>query len=335
MPESFLRRVRRRAITVPGVLVAFVLTTAALPALVLIALALDLARGRRTLASARMVVLLEAFLGTECLGLALLAVTWLLTLGAPARREALTFRVQRLYTALHLASLRGIFAVRIEVEGDALLGEGGPLLVFSRHASIADVILPGGFIANRHGYHLRYVLKRELLIDPCLDVAGHWIPNHFVARDGVETTREIEAIRALKAGLGPRDGVLIYPEGTRFTAQKRARLLDKLGGDPDARARASRLRHLLPIRPGGALGLLDAPPACDLIFLGHAGLEGLTSIADLASGALVGRTIQIRFHRVRAAAIPASPADRLAFLDAEWQRIDDWLSALVAEGAEG
>jgi 1-acyl-sn-glycerol-3-phosphate acyltransferase len=172
---------------------------------------------------------------------------------------------------------------------------------------------------------LRYVLKRELLVDPCLDLAGHWLPNRFVARDGADTAREVEAVRALKCGIGKDEGVLLYPEGTRFTVEKRRRVLERLAGA--ARERAERLQHVLPLRPGGALALLEAPPACDVLFIGHHGLEGFAHVADIMRGALVGRTVTLRFWRVPASSIPAGAEARRAWLEEEWQRMDDWLSA--------
>jgi 1-acyl-sn-glycerol-3-phosphate acyltransferase len=324
------RRVARRLVTIPAVVLGLAMTTAALPALVTLALAVDLARpaGRRALSSVRVVLFLEAFLLAESLGVALLGLIWIATIGRPRRREDLTWPVQRFYTGMQMRSVQAIFALRFEVEGADRAAEGGPVVVLCRHASIVDALVPSAFVANRHRIKLRYVLKRELLADPCLDVAGHFLPNHFVARDGSDSEREIDAVRALKAGIGADDGVLIYPEGKRFTEGKRRRALERLEGDPDALARARRLRHLLPIRPGGALALLDAAPACDVIFLGHAGLEGFSSVADIWAGALVGRTVRVRFWREPAASIPEGDAARLAWLAARWQRLDDWLDAL-------
>ena len=126
-----------------------------------------------------------------------------------------------------LTSVTWIFSLKFVLQGDEQVLPG-PLLVFVRHASLVDVLIPGGFIANAHHLELRYVLKRELLIEPCLDVAGHWIPNHFVDRGGSHTDTELNAVRALKDNLGPNEGVILYPEGTRFSARKRDSLLRKL-----------------------------------------------------------------------------------------------------------
>lgn len=93
----------------------------------------------------------------------------------------------------------------------------------------------------------------------------------------------------------------------------------------------SKLRHVLPARPGGTLALLDAAPACDVVLLGHHGLGGLANIADIWRGALVGRQIRVRFWRVPAAQVPATTEARQAWLAAQWQTLDDWLDTLGPE----
>lgn len=321
-----LRRYARRAITIPFVVLSLVAVLAALPLLLPVAFVVDLPRaaGRRSFVTLRVVLFGVCFLVTEVLGLALLLGVWISSLGRPRLREARTWPVQRWYTAMHYRALRSLFRLRFEVEG-AETASPGPLLVLVRHASIIDSLVPAVFIANAHRMRLRYVLKRELLVDPCLDLAGHWLPNRFVARDGADTASEVEAVRELKSGLGPDEGVLLYPEGTRFTPAKRRRVLERLDGA--ARERAARLQHLLPIRPGGALALLDAPPACDVLLIGHHGLEGFAHVADIMRGALVGSTVRLRFWRVPASSIPAGADARRAWLAEEWQRIDDWLSS--------
>lgn len=329
--DPFFARLRRRALTISGITLALCLVTALLPALLVVALAVDLLRpvGRRTFASIRLALMLEAYLFTEVFGLCSLAFCWLSTVGSARRREALTFGVQRLYTGMHFAAVRRLFALRFVLEDEDLARPNGPLVVLVRHASIIDTLLPAAFIANRHGTELRYVVKRELLVDPCIDVAGHWLPTVFVARDGADSHRAIEAVRGLKKNLPTNGGVLLYPEGTRFTHGKRARALARLADDPVALAQAEGLRHVLPLRAGGVQALLDADPSCDVLFMGHSGLEGFSFIRDIWAGELVGRTIRVKFWREPAATVPSDRDARLAWLSARWQRLDDWLAELA------
>lgn len=329
--DPFFARLRRRALTVSGITLALGLVTALLPALLALALVVDLLRpmGRRTFASVRLVLMLESYLFTEVFGLCSLAFCWLTTLGSPGRRATRTFAVQRLYTGMHFAAVRRLFALRLVVEGGELARPAGPVVVLVRHASIIDTLLPAALIANRHGTELRYVVKRELLVDPCIDVAGHWLPTVFVARDGADSHRAIEAVRSLKKGLPDNGGVLLYPEGTRFTQGKRRRAIERLADDPIARAQAERLRHLLPLRMGGVQALLDADPPCDVLFVGHAGLEGFSFIRDIWAGELLGRTIRVKLWRESAATVPTDRDARLAWLADRWQRLDDWLAEVA------
>ena len=89
-----------------------------------------------------------------------------------------------------------VFALRTVIEGEDAI-EPGPILVFIRHVSQADTLLPVVLITRRHGIALRFVLKQELLWDPCLDIVGHRLPNVFVRRGSGESEREIAAVQRL------------------------------------------------------------------------------------------------------------------------------------------
>ncbi len=93
--------------------------------------------------------------------------------------------------------------------------------------------------------------KRELLWDPYLDLAGHRLATAFVRRESREHDVDVAVVEALARDLGPHDAVVIFPEGTRFTAAKRARILAMLAErDEAAFAHALRLKNLLPPRSG-------------------------------------------------------------------------------------
>ena len=54
------------------------------------------------------------------------------------------------------------------------------------------------------------------------------MPNYFLDRRSTDAAAEVEQVRALGRELGEGDGVLIYPEGTRFTPEKRERAIEIL-----------------------------------------------------------------------------------------------------------
>lgn len=330
--ETVLRRLR----TIPPLVLGLLLVMALMPVLLLVGLATD---GVRRVASGtpptatRLALFLWVYLAAETVGLLALATLWLASLGG--RREAwlrdATWRLQQRWAGTLFGAARTLFRIRVEVSGDDEV-EPGPLLVLVRHASILDTLLPANLIARPHGIHLRYVLKRELLADPCLDVAGRRLPNYFVRR-GTGEAREVERVRELAAGLDPKDGVLIYPEGTRFTPARRARAIARIAErDPERAARAERLRHLLPPRLGGVAALLEGAPEADVLVVAHHGLEGLRSVGDIWRGGLVGLVLRVRIARVARSRVPVDAATRPDWLYAAWEDVDGWLEELSHGG---
>lgn len=328
--ETVLRRVR----TIPPIVLGLVLVTALLPALLVTGVIIDAVRrvasGTRPTA-VRLVLCLWAYLAAEVVGLAALAAIWVVSLGG--RRDVwlrdLTWRLQRMWANSLLGTVRVLFRVRIEVTGGELIAPG-PVIVLMRHASIVDTLLPSSLVGGPQRIRLRYVLKRELLADPCLDVAGRRLPNYFVRR-GTGEAQEVERVRELAHRLGPDEGVLIYPEGTRFTPERRARATARIA-ERDSRlaARAERLRHLLPPRLGGVGALLDGAPDADVVVVAHHGFGGLRSISDIWRGGLVGLMVRVRVTRVERSTVPEAGAARADWLYDLWQDVDDWLGQQVA-----
>lgn len=330
--EVFVRRLR----TVPPVVIGVIVVTALLPVLAVGALLVDLARwlARRTPWMAlRLLAFLWVYLAAETAGLLALLGIWAAS-GFGARRRwmcARTWRVQRWWAGGMFAAAVRLFGLRVQVTGDELV-RPCPVIVLIRHASILDNLLPSALVARAHGVRLRYVLKRELLSDPCLDVAGKRLPNYFVRRD---TGQEIERrnIRGLAEGLGPDDGVLLYPEGTRFTEERRRRAIERLEDrDPELASRARAIHHLLAPRVGGFLALLEGAPEADVLVMAHHGFEGLRLISDIWGGAMVGRTISVRFARTPRAEIPPQREARVRWLFDAWSETDAWVAAQGRQG---
>lgn len=328
MRERPGERWRRRALTIPAYAVALALLLALGPLVLLGVGVVDLVTDRR-FPRVRCVLFAIVYLACEVGGLLVSLVLW------AARplwtREEWLGRHYALQTAWARTLFRAasrLFSFRPEIEGEGAVGLGS-VLVFIRHASVADTLLPAVFLTGRHGLRLRYVLKRELLWDPCLDVVGQRLPNVFVRRDATDTARELEALRVLASDLAADEGLLIYPEGTRFTAAKRARRLAQIAeaGDIERLARAERLARVLPPRLGGPLTLVEARPQDDVLVVAHTGFEGIETFGDTWTGGLIGRRIHIGLWRVPRAAIPEERAARVRWLDDLWAQVDAWVAA--------
>lgn len=323
--ESARARVARRCVTIPLYLALGPLAVALLPLLLPLLLAHDALRGNRW-SGVRSVLALTHYLVGEALGLVaaalLVPAAWLF----PARAEDWNFRLQCWWASWLFGGARRIFDLRVTVSGLESVREG-PVLLLLRHASVIDTLLPAAIVSSRTGLRLRYVMKRELLWDPCLDVVGQRLRNAFVRRGRGGSETEIARVRDLAVDLGPHDGVLLYPEGTRFTPQRRQQVLGRLAesAEPKHVERARAMQHVLPPRFGGVLALLEAAPDTDVAFGVHTGLESLRTLAELWNGALVGRAVELAFWRVPAAEIPTDRPARIDWLYDQWERVDAWL----------
>lgn len=316
MPKSPLAR---RLMTVPTVITMFLLLTLVFPLLVVVAGLVDLGRWvifGKSWVSIRVLVFSWMYLLGELWALAALAATAPFPMTARIEK---TFRLQQMWTAWNWTSMRTLFSVDVDVDGlDSV--EPGPVLVMSRHASVVDTLLPAVVIAKPMDLRIRYVLKAELLADPVLDIAGNRLPNVFVDRfSGAPSERS--AIGSLAGGIGPRDGVLIYPEGTRFSE---AKLRRRQHGSGQQAQMAANLQFVLPPKPGGVLALLDATDA-DVVVFAHHGLEGLASLREIWAGGLVGSRIAVRMWRVPRSQIPQTDQARVDWLHRVWAQVDNWL----------
>jgi 1-acyl-sn-glycerol-3-phosphate acyltransferase len=319
--QSFLRRARRRAITIPAVLLAWCAVVALAPIMFPAALIADVVRYRR-FALVRGYAFLLLYLSCEVFGIAIL--TWLLFRYSrkPATFIARNFALQCWWSRLLFYGGIRIYGMKVEADGLENLAQG-PMVAFVRHVSPFDNLIPSVFVADLYGVRLRWVMNHSVMRDPCIDILGNRLPNAFVTG----LVRDIRRVRSLASGLGPQDGVLIYPEGGLFSPKNRQRLLDKLRAarDPDYE-RAAAFRNVLPPRLGGTLALLEANTDADVVFIVHTGLED-AQYRKLLSGEFIGARLRIHAWRVAASEVPADRKARGAWLFEQWTNADAWIDA--------
>lgn len=225
-----------------------------------------------------------------------------------------------------------IFRLHFVEEGVEALN-GPAAIMLPRHTSIGDTILPMAFYAIPKALEVSYVFKRELLIEPCLDIVGNRLPNVFLNRVAEDMGPELGALQDIaKAADKEKTALVIYMEGTRFSVQKRERVLQILRekGDAETLTQAERCSTVLPPRVAGVLAMIEAAPDKDLLFFAHTGFEGSADFASLFNGSWMNTTVRLRYWRVKAADIPSDEAGRRSLLKAQWEKMHEEVTAMAA-----
>ena len=223
-PDTWLVCWARRAVTLPLYALLTAAAWMALPLLVPIALIVDALYGRRW-STTRALLFFPFYLACECLGVAASLLLWVEYRLRPSvdRSKFLdrNFWLQQLWAAALFEGARRLFGFRVELENfEEATRElaARPLVVFFRHASTVDTVLPAAYLSRAQGTRLRYVMKRELLWDPCLDIVGQRLPNIFLRRDSPDPQREVARRAPARPRSGPRRGRADLPRGHPFYA---------------------------------------------------------------------------------------------------------------------
>lgn len=325
---------RRRLISIPVLAAVTAVAWGGAPVWLVLALVWDLTFGRR-LAATRTAIMVLVYTAADWIGIAAALVTRAVcaTLGDPGGARALRWHrvIKREWNRALARTGFAVFGARLEIEGGAA-ATGTPFLVFLRHAGIADVLIAPMVFELTHPTWLRYAVKRELLWDPAFDLVGPQIRTAFIDRDSADGASERVRVAALIDGLEPDEGVLIYPEGTRFSAAKAASIQARLreSGDTEGLSYARSLKRVLPPKLGGTLALLQRNPRHDVVFCAHTGLDRAYSVASMLRGDLVGLVVRVRLWRVPFAEIPTDKVGQAAWMSAQWSRMDREVADLEA-----
>lgn len=318
--------VTRRLRTVPALLAAAMVLTMLAPLWLVLTALVDAVRGRWRLPTTRLLAFGWCWAWLETAGVLAAAWYWLTRRTHDVDRH---YRLQRWWAARLMGALRATTGIRIEAtEAEAI--SPGPAVLLCRHASLADSLVSAWVVTSVARMKPRYVLKRELLADPCLDIVGNRLPNHFLDRAATDSDVELESLRALAAGLGDDEVAVIFPEGTRATPHKRERALARIAErDPGGAERMADLRHVLPPRPAGTAALLDGCPHADVVLAWHVGFDGLDTFGGILRH-LARRTRPVQFHTRRVPRAEVPEGDGFTeWLDAEWLKVDAEVDALL------
>ena len=329
----------RRAIWAPAFVVGAVAFLFALPLwLIGAAFVSRLVPGRWRIL--RVAWFLFVYLFLESITIVVLFLLWIASgfgwkLGSP-RFVDIHYRLAAWWLDRVMSSARRTF--NLSIENDDVDGSrtDRPLLVFSRHAGPGDSFLLVDALLNSDRRRTRIVLKDLLQMDPCVDIILNRLPNRFVPSTGRAGDIVIESIAELSAGMKNGDALVLFPEGGNFTPGRHARAIEKLDeiGRPGLADRAREMKHVLPPKPTGALTAIKAAKNADVVFVGHVGLEHLSTMRDLWRGIPMDAHVVSRLWFVTADEVPAE-SDQEQWLYDHWQVMDDWIDTKLAERESG
>lgn len=263
----------------------------------------------------------------EILGLVCAGLLWLT---GQAMNQRANYALQKLWTRGVVGALSLTVGLTIDVEGVEDLGDG-PFIALCRHASLADSVMSAWVFAARAHLRPRYVLKKELKLDPCLDVVGHRLPNYFLNRQSSNVSSELQGIEQMAAGLGATDIAVIFPEGTRANEVKRERILQRLRlKSPERAQRLEGLRYLMAPKTAGVAALLAAVPHAKVITMWHSGFDGMDSfrgiVKHLAKSAV---RVQVKVTEHQRSTVASGEAF-VSWLDEQWITMDTAVAQLVS-----
>jgi 1-acyl-sn-glycerol-3-phosphate acyltransferase len=326
--EPFASRWKRRARTIPLMLAVTFIALLASPVILIVATVIDLAKGRLRLPTVRVTLFLLQYAINDSIEILLAPVYWTMAgVGTRVDRPNSVRRHERLQCwsiAVLARRAERLLGLRIEIDAESTAAlTPGPVIVLCRHVNIVDASLPT-LLYQRLGYRSRGVIMAELLADPGFDLIYGRTGSVFIPRESGPQARA--AVREVGQGIDARTAVVIFPEGRLFRPDRLERARARLAVEnPDRGARLAPLSHVLPPRPGGVLALVDTIRA-DVVVIAHSGLDHYASFTELAKVVPLRNPLQVTAWRVPADEIPASDDERIAWLDEQWLRVDDWVA---------
>ena len=203
----------------------------------------------------------------------------------------------------------------------------GPLLLFSRHAGPCDSFLIVRVVIRELGRVPHAIGAAKLQWDPFLDIVGERLGFHYLSQNPADAMAEIDKIKALATKVGHGETLVLFPEGGNYTPGRRIRSIDRMRerGHHDHAERAERLQHTLLPRVGGAIAAIEGSPDATVLFIAHAGLEGIHGFSDLWSSVPLRRKVVAHGWPCSIEGLSSELTERTRWLFDEWVVVDDWI----------
>ena len=290
----------------------------------------DVSRGIRGWRFVRLTSFFAHALAIETGGIVANAALWVRAgfgtrIGSPKSRAAHS-RLQYWYAKTFMEAADTCLAIRTEITG-LELAEGGNAVMIGRHRSLPDALLPT-LVCGHFGLEAKYVLAGGLQWGPNLDITGNRSDQVFVDRSRQSGNDDLADIAALASRIDTNSMGVIFPEGTFFSPARQAKALARIAeSNPSELDQSSKLIHLLPPRPGGVAAMLDAAPDADVIFLGHVGLESLSTIADITKAVPAKEPVRVKLWRFPRHEVPTDSKQQREWILDQWLEVDQWIEA--------
>ncbi len=237
----------------------------------------------------------------------------LLPLPAVARAlQTLTAAAYRTAVRVDTFWLQRVLGIRLLIDGQAPAVFPPGSVIVANHQSWFDILVLQWLI-SREGPMIRFLIKRQLVYVPIVGWICLLLGFPRLYRGGGQPGRDADyrTVGLAASALGAQPGVLlVFPEGTRFTAARQ-------------RARGAGYRHLLKPRAGGLGAMRAALPAHTPVFditLGYDADRTLNFWKHLAG---MHREVRVTVARFAMGEID----DARAWLNARWVLKDAWLDA--------
>jgi hypothetical protein len=173
-----------------------------------------------------------------------------------------------------------------------------------RHASLADSLLSAWVITSGARMNPRYVLKRELLADPCLDIVGNRLPNHFLDRNATDSS-ESSTRCAARGRAARRPGRGHLPRGHPRLAEEAHASAAKISERDPERGQRLATCSTCCRRARRAHRRCSRLPAADVVVAWHVGFDGLDTFGGILRHlARRPRPVQFHAHRIARADVP-------------------------------
>lgn len=231
-----------------------------------------------------------------------------------------------------LGAARRSFGFRVEVQDDAvvdLFAAEPPVLVLARHGGPGDSFALVHLLLSRYGRGVRIVLKDVLQLDPAVDLLLNRLGCCFLATGAGSTDELTDRVRQAAEAMGPREALLLFPEGGNWTPVRRHRAIRRLREARRHRAArtAELMEHVLPPRPAGVLACLEARPDVPVVIAAHTGFDHVVGAAEAWRALPIPTDHAMTVRLWPAIPVPATEDARVAWLTTEWAIVDEWIDA--------